>query len=199
MHPPAADTCSRGRGWHRGTARGRGHPGHRQHSQGTAGLLGSTGSQAVLSSATPCPRAGPWLGQGEPTNLPSSSELLQGFLWPRHRRLLPYVVTSSHAPLPPGHGTAGGTRLQTRAQHHVRPQAPQPNPNTHSCCSCVKPKKESAGSAGSGFSVRSLPTHHTDCTPGPGGTPQGGTGSRAPPAHLPLPSALTARRQPQPR
>lgn len=110
----------------------RGRLGHRLRSQGTAGLLGSIGVRGSPARCHAVPPRRAVAGAGRalppPPHLPSSSEPLQGFLWPWHRRLLPYVVTSSHAPLPPGHGTANGTALQSRAQHRARPRGSPTQP-----------------------------------------------------------------------
>lgn len=70
-------------------------------------------SRAGGQGPRPDPTASPMhpLPGSQSPPIPSSTELLQGFLCPWHSRLLLSTVTFCQASLPPGHSSVSGTAL----------------------------------------------------------------------------------------
>lgn len=188
-------------------------PARPHHAEGTPGPSRARGggdpSRRVLVVPHPTVCSAPEGGHkdtgcsGRPvpvTHVPSSPELLQGFLWPWQRRLLPCSVTSCQALLPPGHCSSSGTVLGRRAQHRAPRPAPlnPPEPPLSPPYSQVLQVREAQeGAVGEGCQgvLRQVPAN----TPGAGGpawgqhghpgvVPQGDSGDGNQSVHGPAPS-----------
>lgn len=126
-HSPHASTCSHGRDHHRGTGRGQGRQGHTQHFRGMARLVGHIRGSGAKARPHCQPHAP--TGSVRAPTIPSSTELLQGFLCPWHSRLLPSTVTFCQESLPPGHCSASGTALGAELSTGTA-VTPQPRPHS---------------------------------------------------------------------